>query len=314
MFLFKSRLLVCKVRRISDDRSVFVLRDIVRLPDAEIVEQPHGTSGFEVRLKAIGVVLQFCTHQAETCVKWLREIGHYASDPLALHEHAVDDLRIDATQVKADTDADAFRLPPRIDAHQPDAVKPSEVAQDYLPTVTKLQQQQQQSTVKLETSSTTKQQQETIAETPISTAKSTSAKAVSQSTQQSTESSASAIASASVQIEKHAANVTTVVESKSADANEQSFATKSTETSHVELKTQIDVHKSASEETARVEAKNQINLCQSFASSSQSKNKQSTDIKKDESATTVSSVTATDQKSPEPLVQGTHYINDRNVL
>lgn len=31
IFLFKSRLLVCKVRRISEDRSVFVLKDIVKV-------------------------------------------------------------------------------------------------------------------------------------------------------------------------------------------------------------------------------------------------------------------------------------------
>lgn len=30
-FLFKSRILVCKVRRISEDRSVFVLKDIIRV-------------------------------------------------------------------------------------------------------------------------------------------------------------------------------------------------------------------------------------------------------------------------------------------
>lgn len=31
LFLFKARILVCKVRRISEDRSVFVLKDIVRV-------------------------------------------------------------------------------------------------------------------------------------------------------------------------------------------------------------------------------------------------------------------------------------------
>lgn len=33
LFLFKARILVCKVRRISEDRSVFVLKDIVRVRD-----------------------------------------------------------------------------------------------------------------------------------------------------------------------------------------------------------------------------------------------------------------------------------------
>jgi hypothetical protein len=31
LFLFKARILICKVRRISDDRSVFVLKDIIRV-------------------------------------------------------------------------------------------------------------------------------------------------------------------------------------------------------------------------------------------------------------------------------------------
>lgn len=31
VFLFKSRLLVCKVRKISDDRSVFILKDIIKV-------------------------------------------------------------------------------------------------------------------------------------------------------------------------------------------------------------------------------------------------------------------------------------------
>lgn len=31
LFLFKARILICKVRRISDDRSVFVLKEIIRV-------------------------------------------------------------------------------------------------------------------------------------------------------------------------------------------------------------------------------------------------------------------------------------------
>lgn len=31
LFLFKSRILVCKVRRISEDRSVFILKDIIKV-------------------------------------------------------------------------------------------------------------------------------------------------------------------------------------------------------------------------------------------------------------------------------------------
>lgn len=132
MFLFKSRLLVCKVRRISDDRSVFVLKDIVKLPDCQLVDQPQSPT-FEVHTKSASPQT-FSAHHEDVKIKWLREIGIHANDPLALHEHTVDDLRIDPSQVKADTDTEAFKLPPRIDAHEPESVKPSEVAKDhYLP-------------------------------------------------------------------------------------------------------------------------------------------------------------------------------------
>lgn len=37
IFLFKSRLLVCKVRRISEDRSVFVLKDIIKVKTSPLI-------------------------------------------------------------------------------------------------------------------------------------------------------------------------------------------------------------------------------------------------------------------------------------
>jgi len=36
LFLFKARILICKVRRISDDRSVFVLKEIIRVSKAAL--------------------------------------------------------------------------------------------------------------------------------------------------------------------------------------------------------------------------------------------------------------------------------------
>lgn len=141
MFLFKSRLLVCKVRRISDERSVFVLRDIIKLPDCQIVDQPS-TSSFDIQPKSPATgplsLQRFIAHSDEAKSRWLREIAQYVNDPLALHEHTVDDLRIDPTQVKSDTDGEAFKLPKRIDAHEPDSVNPAEVAHDhYLPNTQK---------------------------------------------------------------------------------------------------------------------------------------------------------------------------------
>lgn len=120
---------MCKVRRISEDRSVFVLKDIVKLPDVQIVDQPQSPT-FEIQSKTASPQ-SFSAHNEDVKIKWLREIGQHANDPLALHEHTVDDLRIDPTQIKADTDTESFRLPPRIDAHEPESVRPSEVAKDH---------------------------------------------------------------------------------------------------------------------------------------------------------------------------------------
>lgn len=146
--------MVCKVRRISDDRSVFVLKDIIKLPDVQIVDQPN-TASFEVHYKSGPPHQTFSGHQEDTKSRWLREIGQYVSDPLALHEHTVDDLRIDPTQVKSDTDGEAFKLPPRIDAHEPDTVNPAEVAQDhYLPHPEKKPATQEISSTTTNTSST----------------------------------------------------------------------------------------------------------------------------------------------------------------
>lgn len=69
---------------------------------------------------------------------WLNEISQYVNDPLTLHEHAIDDLRIDPTQVKSDIEGEVFKLPQRIAAYEPDGTKPSEVAKDhYLPHIEK---------------------------------------------------------------------------------------------------------------------------------------------------------------------------------
>lgn len=63
---------------------------------------------------------------------WLSEIQQYASDSLALHEHTADDLRIDATQVKPDSEYEPFHLPiQRKASYESDGIRPSEVAKDH---------------------------------------------------------------------------------------------------------------------------------------------------------------------------------------
>lgn len=135
-FLFKSRILVCKVRRISEDRSIFLLKDIIKLPEVEIKDQPNGVV-FEIHAKSehpsAWLPLNLKAHKDGVKAYWFTEINNYAGDPLALHEHNADDLRIDPTCVKPDelTEAeDVFRLH-RKASYESDGIKPSEVAKDH---------------------------------------------------------------------------------------------------------------------------------------------------------------------------------------
>lgn len=135
-FLFKSRVLVCKVRRISEDRSIFVLKDIVKLPEVELKDQPNALT-CEVHAKPehpnAAFPLTLRAHKDGVKAYWFYEINNYAGDPLTLHEHNADDLRIDPTAVKPDefTEAeDVIRLH-RKASYESDGVKPSEVAKDH---------------------------------------------------------------------------------------------------------------------------------------------------------------------------------------
>lgn len=70
--------------------------------------------------------------QIETKLRWLSEINQYATDSLTLHEHSVDDLRIDPTQIKPDSEYESFHLPiQRKASYESDGIRPSEVAKDH---------------------------------------------------------------------------------------------------------------------------------------------------------------------------------------
>lgn len=95
MFLFKARILVCKVRRISEDRSVFVLKDIIRLPDVEVKDYPEDQRNFELHNPGgTGYPITLLAHKDLVKAYWLKEIRQYASDLVALAEHAADDLQL----------------------------------------------------------------------------------------------------------------------------------------------------------------------------------------------------------------------------
>ncbi|XP_017890129.1 obscurin isoform X5 [Ceratina calcarata] len=95
LFLFKARILVCKVRRISEDRSVFILKDIIRLPEVELKDHPEDARTFELHCPANPTYpITLVAHKDQVKTYWLKEIRQYASDVLALAEHAADDLQL----------------------------------------------------------------------------------------------------------------------------------------------------------------------------------------------------------------------------
>lgn len=127
LFLFKARILICKVRRISDDRSVFILKEIVRLPETEVKDSEEN----KIEIKSADESIVLSAHKEETKKFWLREIKQYITDVVALQEHSLDDLKIDPKQ-HLDNFEPTIKLPHRIEAYEPDQnIKPSDFAEDY---------------------------------------------------------------------------------------------------------------------------------------------------------------------------------------
>ncbi|XP_013175917.1 PREDICTED: muscle M-line assembly protein unc-89-like isoform X4 [Papilio xuthus] len=94
LFLFKARVLICKVKRIEDDRSVFVLKHIIRLPDAEVQDYPGDKLKFELHQKSPQLVFVLAAHKEAVKTNWLKEIRQHSKDVVALAEHAADDLQV----------------------------------------------------------------------------------------------------------------------------------------------------------------------------------------------------------------------------
>lgn len=113
---------------------IFVL-NIDQLPEVEVKDQPDNNSiAIEAKPQYPNSIypLTFISSQTEFKNNWLTEIARYISDPVALHEHNVDDLRIDPTQIKPDSEYEELRLPiQRKGSYQSDGIRPSEVAKDY---------------------------------------------------------------------------------------------------------------------------------------------------------------------------------------
>ncbi|CAH0545687.1 unnamed protein product [Brassicogethes aeneus] len=80
LFLFKARILITKVRRISDDRSIFQLKDIIRLPQVEIKDHPEDNQLFELVDKVGGQALSLRAHRDNIKEFWLQEIREFAKN------------------------------------------------------------------------------------------------------------------------------------------------------------------------------------------------------------------------------------------
>lgn len=119
--------MICKVRRISDDRSVFILKEIIRLPETEVKDLEEN----KIEIKSGDETIVLNAHKEETKNFWLKEIKQYITDVVALQEHSIDDLKIDPKQ-HLDTNEPVIKLPQRIEAYEPNQnIKPSDFAEDY---------------------------------------------------------------------------------------------------------------------------------------------------------------------------------------
>ncbi|XP_050698180.1 obscurin-like isoform X5 [Eriocheir sinensis] len=98
LFLFKARILVTKVKRISEDRSIFILRDIIRLPETSLGSldnpkaleflhiEPHAHPNYPIRIEA---------RTAEIRESWLAGVEEYVVDTASVEDLLFDDeLRV----------------------------------------------------------------------------------------------------------------------------------------------------------------------------------------------------------------------------
>lgn len=102
----------------------------------EIIDQQTDPTSFLIEAKQshpnLLYPLTLTAHHPDLKAHWLSEIKQYVNDPLAKHEHTADDLRIDPTQIKPDSEYEELRLPiQRKASYESDGIRPSEVAKDH---------------------------------------------------------------------------------------------------------------------------------------------------------------------------------------
>lgn len=108
----------------------------IQLPEVEIIDQQTNPINFVIEAKQSHpnslYPLTLTAHHPDLKIHWLSEIKQYVNDPVTRHEHTADDLRIDPTQIKPDSEYEELRLPiQRKASYESDGIRPSEVAKDH---------------------------------------------------------------------------------------------------------------------------------------------------------------------------------------
>ncbi|KAL4713897.1 hypothetical protein ACJJTC_015551 [Scirpophaga incertulas] len=127
LFLFKARILICKVKRVSDDRSVFVLKDIVKLPEVEARDCPGDPLAFDLHNKTALQKIILTAHKEYVKTNWLAEIKQNASDVVALAEHAADDLQVVSPPVVSPEPQEENKKKRELEAEQENREKRSRI-------------------------------------------------------------------------------------------------------------------------------------------------------------------------------------------
>ncbi|XP_047481488.1 obscurin-like isoform X2 [Penaeus chinensis] len=106
LFLFKARILITKVKRISEDRSIFILKDIIRLPETSLgsLDNPKAIEFFHIEsLTHPNYPIFIEARTPEIREAWLAGIGEYVVDTASVEDLLFDDeLRVVSQDVDED--------------------------------------------------------------------------------------------------------------------------------------------------------------------------------------------------------------------
>ncbi|XP_030557678.1 obscurin isoform X1 [Drosophila novamexicana] len=133
-FLFKSRLLITKARKISEKKSIFILQNIIKLPLCDIkniLEEKQIYLSLKTEDEKSNINIFIKPHNEENHLTWYNEIKSYIDHEVTLQEHNADDLKVDPTNISSESEL-ILRLPQKVEACNPNlGIRPSDVADNY---------------------------------------------------------------------------------------------------------------------------------------------------------------------------------------